>query len=122
MRVLPLALCLALTGCITTDEPAPAANTSAPPPTAGSSAPPANAAAPPPASDKPAAAPRRPAQALRGTSTYVPPPETEPPTDPVLVIRQTCWSQGNVNKTLRTPETRADWVNKCVADKTKASQ
>lgn len=111
MRPVTLLLCLALAGCITTDDPA---QTTAQPA-------PAAAAAAPPAPDKPAIAPgRRPAQATRGsTAPPAPPPEAEPETDPVLAIRQTCWAQGSTNKSLRTLEARADWVNKCIVDKTK---
>jgi hypothetical protein len=110
MRPVTLLLCLTLAGCITTDDPA---QTTAQPA-------PAAAAATPPASDKPAPAPtRRPAQATRGSTAPPAPPPEEEPQDPVLAIRQTCWSQGSTNKSLRTLEARADWVNKCIADKTK---
>jgi hypothetical protein len=40
----------------------------------------------------------------------------EPTPDAVMEIRQTCWSEGNKLRSL-SPEARADWVNKCVADK-----
>ena len=114
MRAAMLLLCLTLAGCITTaDDPAHPTDGSKP------AATPAQPAAP---NATPATPPRRaPAQALRGSSA--PPataPEPEPQTDPVLAIRQTCWSQVDRNKTLRTLEARADWVDKCIADKSKA--
>ena len=110
MRLVAIVLCLTLTGCLTTDEPAPAVNPSAPP--ASTSAP-----------DKPAPAQRRPQPAaVRGANAPpVPPPQTEEAqVDPVMEIRQMCWSQGNANKAFRTVEARADWVNACVAEKLKA--
>jgi len=111
-----LTMCLALGGCLTTDEPAPAANTSAAP-----------AAAPAATPDKPAAAPAQqrraqPAAARGSNPPPAPPPQpaASEPVDPALEIRQTCWSQGNNNKSFKNIEARADWVNACIADKMKA--
>jgi hypothetical protein len=112
-RVVALLLCLTLAGCLTNEEPAPAVPAA---PTA---------AAPPPAPEKPAPAQRRGAPAAaRGTSTPYVPPQTasEPQLDPVLEVRQTCWSQGNANTSFKNIEARADWVNKCIADKLKTLQ
>jgi hypothetical protein len=111
-----LTMCLALGGCLTTDEPAPAANTSASP----------AAGAAPATPDKPAAAPaqRRAAPAATRGSNPPPAPPPQPaatePVDPVLEVRQTCWSQGNNNKSFKNIEARADWVNACIAEKMKA--
>jgi hypothetical protein len=110
-----LTMCLALGGCLTTDEPAPAANTSASP----------AAGAAPATPDKPAAAPaqRRAAPAaVRGTNAPpAPPPQpADPAVDPVLQVRQECWSQGNNNKSFKNIEARADWVNACIGEKMKA--
>ncbi len=46
----------------------------------------------------------------------------EGPVDPVLEVRQTCWSQGNANTSFKNIEARADWVNKCITDKLKTLQ
>ena len=35
------------------------------------------------------------------------------------MIRQICWSQGDKNRALSGAEARADWVDKCIADKRK---
>ena len=115
MRLAIVPLCFALAGCLTTDEPAPASNQPAQP---------AAAASPAPAPDKPAAAPgqrrSQPAATRGANAPPVPPQASEPPTDPIMEIRQTCWSQGNANKSFKSLEARADWVNKCITDKTKA--
>ena len=120
MRVVALLLCLTLTACLTSKEPNPGADQSAPPTAAPTAATPPASGTPPAASAPP---PRRSApQALRGAAPPpAPSPEPEPEvvTDPVLEARQICWSQGNKNRAL-TLEARADWVNKCIADKTKA--
>ena len=111
MRAVTLALCLTLAGCLTTDEPAPAAPPAQP-----------TAAAPP---DTPPPAQRRgaPAATRGAAAPYVPPPQaSEPPTDPILAIRQTCWSQGNANTSFKSLEARADWVNKCIGDRMKTLQ
>ena len=110
MRAVTLALCLTLAGCLTTDEPAPAAPPAQP-----------TAAAPP---DTPPPAQRGAPAATRGAAApYVPPPQaSEPPTDPILAIRQTCWSQGNANTSFKSLEARADWVNKCIGDRMKTLQ
>jgi type IV secretory pathway VirB10-like protein len=104
-------ICLVLAGCLTTNEPAPAANPSA--------APTASAA---PAANQPAASPatRAPHAAARASNAPPPaPPEPAEPVDPILQIRQTCWSLGNANKSFKNIEARADWVNACIADKMK---
>lgn len=115
MRLAMLPLCLALAGCLTNEEPAPAAAT--PPPTQPS------AAAPAAAPEKPAPAQRRaaPAAARASNAPPAPPPQpAEEPVDPILQIRQTCWSQGNANKSFKSLEARADWVNGCITEKMKA--
>jgi hypothetical protein len=108
-----LTMCLALGGCLTTDEPAPAAGTSASP-----------TATAPATPDKPAAAPaQRRAQpaAVRGSNPPppAPPQPADPAVDPVLQVRQECWSQGNANKSFKNIEARADWVNACIGEKMK---
>lgn len=117
MRIALLMIVLALAACRTTDEPAPTATPAAPP--AG----PASAATP--AASPPETPARRGApQALRGSP---PPPVSAPQPEPalsteeqVLAIRQGCWSAVDKNRAIKTLEARADWVSKCIADKTKA--
>jgi hypothetical protein len=114
MRAAALLLCFALAGCLTTDEPAPAAQPAQ-----------STAAAPPPAPEKPAPAQRRGAPAATRGANAPPVPAQQPqegPVDPVLEVRQTCWSQGNANTSFKNIEARADWVNKCITDKLKTLQ
>jgi hypothetical protein len=113
IRVATLLLCFALAGCLT-NEPTPAAQQPAQP----------TAAAPAAAPDKPAPGQRRGAPAAtRGANAPPAPPQQaqdQPPVDPVLEVRQTCWAQGNANKSFKNIEARADWVNNCIAEKNKA--
>jgi cell division septation protein DedD len=123
MRAIALMLCLALAGCggmsaVTDDSPVQVAPVSAPASAPGAAETPA---APP--SSAPAAPQRRTPQALRGTSAPpAPPPSAEPALSTeqqVLAIRQGCWSAADRNRALKGLEARADWVSKCIADKTK---
>ena len=115
MRAAVLLLCFTLAGCLT-NEPAPTAPQPAQP----------TAAAPPPAVDKPAPGQRRGAPAAtRGANAPAVPPQQaqdQPPVDPVLEVRQTCWAQGNANTSFKNIEARADWVNKCITDRLKTLQ
>ncbi len=116
IRAAALLLCFTLAGCLTS-EPAPPAATQPAQPTA---------ATPPPAADKPAPGQRRGAPAAtRGANVPPVPPQQaqdQPPVDPVLEVRQTCWAQGNANTSFKNIEARADWVNKCITDKLKTLQ
>jgi hypothetical protein len=113
MRAIALLLLgLTLTGCLTTDEPAPQANAPAAQPSAATPA----VTAPP--SDKPAQRRAAPA-AARGASAPAVPQSTDLSPDAVLEVRQICWAEGNKLRSLTT-EARADFVNKCVADNSKA--
>ena len=103
---------------VTDDSPGQAAPVSAP------AAAPAAAEMPPaPPPSATAAPPRRSNQALRGTSAPpAPPPSAEPALSTeqqILAIRQGCWSAADRNRALRGIDARADWVNKCITDKTK---
>ena len=92
-------------------------------PTSRSSAAPGRAAGARSRAAPAAIAPPRRAAPRRCAATSAPPapsPEPQPYTDPVLQIRQTCWAQGRQEPGAATLEARADWVNKCIADKTKA--
>ena len=115
MRVVTLALCLTLAACRTTGDPAQSASPSVAPaasPTVAEPVPP------------PAPAPRRgAAQATRGSAPpAVPSAEPEPPAvDQILAIRQMCWSEVDKNRAIKALEARADWVSKCIADKSKAA-
>jgi ABC-type uncharacterized transport system auxiliary subunit len=104
MRIAAPLLCLALAGCLTNEPAPPVAQT---PP-----AQPAATATP----DKPEPPQRRAAPAAtRGANAPAVP--VEPAPDAVMEIRQTCWSEGN--KLRVSVEARADWANKCIADKTR---
>ena len=114
MRVIAvLLLGLTLNGCLTTDEPAPQANAPAAQPSAAT--PPATATP----SDKPAQRRTAPAAARGANAPAAPPTSTDLPPDMVLEVRQICWGEGNKLRSL-SPEARADFVNKCVTDKSKA--
>lgn len=120
MRAAALLACFSLAGCLT-NEPAPPAAQTAPQPAAATPAPTAAPAAVP--DSKPA--PRRGAPAATRGANAPPVPTPQPeegPVDPVLQVRQTCWSQGNANTSFKNLEARADWVNKCITDKLKTMQ
>ena len=116
MRAAALLLCFTLAGCLT-NEPEP----SAPPPAQPT------ATTPPPAAlaTVPAQQRRGAPAATRGANVPPVPPQQaqdQPPVDPVLEVRQTCWAQGNANTSFKNIEARADWVNKCITDKLKTLQ
>ncbi len=113
MRVVTVLLCLALAACagttgLDTDPPAtPAAPVAATEPAAADAAPAARPSAP---------------QAARGTSA---PPAPQPtpevsPQERLMQARTDCWSEVDKQRALRTIDTRMAWVEKCIADRTKA--
>ena len=117
MRAAALLLCFTLAGCLTNEAGAGGA-------TAGTSPPQQlrrrRAAPQCPRSSGAARLPRRAAPTYR----RCPPQQAQdqPPVDPVLEVRQTCWAQGNANNSFKNIEARADWVNKCITDKLKTLQ
>ena len=110
MRVVIVLLCLALAACAGTDAALDTASGANPAATAAAS----------PAIEP--AAPSGAPQAARGTSAP-PAPAPEPvlsPQERVMQARTNCWMEVDKQRALRTIDTRMAWVEKCIADRTKA--
>lgn len=116
MRLAVLPLCFAFAACSgmsALQDPAPSTEQAVPPAAAASTVAPS---VPPSAQPAP---PRRASQSVRG-SIYTPPAQpTEPEVDPVLAIRQHCWSSVDRQRQVRGIDARVDWVEKCIAERSK---
>jgi len=117
--LLCLLLCPFLAGCLATGDQPPAA--SAVPASTASGPPPAATTAPPPASPTARRAAGAGGGARGGASTAAAQGEPEEvPPDPVIQARTDCWMSVEHQKGLKSIDQRIAYIDKCVADKTKA--